>query len=153
MNWSFRSGDPNADIRFDRCANPLLNWFNTCGILDNGYPNSDGSPNELSLAQNIFHTAVVYRTVGVRSGPYARALFHGYITPNLPDLYCNIDGGLYCASKPSAATYENYTGFDAFIDLSAVVPVPLQHMTFSQNPAVAGHKGNGSGVFTEPGAD
>ena len=151
MDWNFRSANPNADIAYNQCAsNSILNWFNTCGVFDNGYPNSNGSPNELSRVQNIFHTAVVYRTVGVRSGTYARALFVGRITPNLPDLFCNIDIGAICGSKPSWDTYFNTTGFNVIIDLNAVVPVPLQHMTFSQNPAVAGTKVTGQVFLQNP---
>jgi hypothetical protein len=147
MNWSFRSASPDADVAYNKCSN-VLNWFNDCGPVDNGYPNSDGSPNQLSLLQNVFHTAVVYRTQGVRSGQFGRALLMGSVRTQLPDLYCAIPLGLLCGSDPAWAEYYNITPINTIIDLSAVVPVPIQHMTFSQNPAVAGRKISGQ-VFLE----
>jgi hypothetical protein len=151
MNWNFRSGDPNADIAYNACSDVegALNWFNTCGAFDNGYPNSDGVPNELSSGQNIFHASVVYRTKSVLKGFQQ---FLGYVTPNMVDLYCNVPFGALCASDPSWNTFANYLGAGPFINLSAVVPIPLHHITFSQNPAVAGRPVTGEVFLSSPAA-
>ncbi len=152
MAWNFRSASPNADIPYNKCASDgAANWFNICGVRDNGYPNE---PNELSRTQNVFHASVVYRTQGLRTGRFALAVLDGRAYPRLFDLFCTVAGGSsgICLGNQSWSTTEPLTGFGAFIDLSVVVPIPLQHMTFSQNPAVAGNKITGQIFLVSPAA-
>jgi hypothetical protein len=118
-------------------------------ILWPTHPNSDGVPNELSSGQNIFHAAVVYRTKSVLT---SWQQFLGYVTPRMVDLYCNSPFGALCASDPAWHTFANYLGAGPFINLSAVVPIPLQHVTFSQNPAVAGRPVTGEVFLSNPAA-
>lgn len=139
MAWDFRSGVPDADQDYGSCT------WRDCGAFGTDYPLS---PNDLSTGQFTFHASAAYRTSSVATG-WTAFDSGGFL--QLVDIYCADDFGPTCFKFGAWQTFPVYIAAAGLsINMSAVVPVPIQNISFSQDVAPAGRPVTGTVTLSSP---
>lgn len=136
MFWKFRSTDPPEHDGSYYGYWDAGDWYYSCG--------KPKKPNQLSMYQNQFHAAAVWRTETNDSTVSAvadqMARFNSHVVINTVDNWCGKDLGTTCCTnwnRHSAKTaYAQDFSFD--LDLGTVVPIAITNITFDPNPVTVG---------------
>ncbi len=136
--WYYRSENPWS----------VDDWYNQVdpynGFYWTSYP---AQPNDLALNQLQVHAQAVWRTQNVLN---SWVEFDTHREYQLIDLYCSRDFGYVCIGRRQA-DWADGSDDDSFqINLGAVVPVPIQSLTFNPNPVKAGQPATGTVTLTRP---
>lgn len=135
MEWDYRSSRLDADQDYG-CANPYNNWVTNGFHGASCYPTD---PSELSKNTLSVHAQAVWKTDKVLS---EWVPFDVHSEQHVADTYCERDLGLICGSHPLAKSKRGGVAQDDTfsINMAAVVPIPIDSIAFSQNPAPAGQQ-------------
>lgn len=114
----------------------MYDWYYGCG--------KPKEPNQMSMYQNQFHAAVVWRTEsndpGVSAVANQMATFNSHVVINTVDNWCGKDLGTTCCADKNRHTaktaYAQDYGFD--LDLGAVIPIEITNIAFDPNPVTVG---------------
>jgi hypothetical protein len=129
-NWDFASNSPGKGLAND-LAGCDAGWMRTC-FFQSGLPNSFNSLNVNPLA---FHTEQVWKTRAAVNN-VLQVHFNGY--QQLLDAFCGHYSPGACWGGEQVRTSANGWTDNHFIDLGAVLPVPIVGLTFDPPQADAG---------------
>jgi len=136
MFWKARSTNPPEHSGSYFAYNDMYDWYYGCG--------KPKMPNEMSLYQNQFHAAVVWRTESddpaVSAVADQMATIDSHVVINAVDNWCDKDLGTTCCSSwnrhTSKTAFAQDFNFD--LDLGAVIPIEITNITFDPNPVTVG---------------
>ena len=134
MSWNYRSNNPyDADKATYQCGD--VSQYNN-GFNSDCFPET---PADLSLNTLSTHAQGVWNTQqsGVITGSVD---FDVHSEQHLADPYCSSDFGPTCGAASDTGASRGYVYDDNTytINMSAVIPIAIESITFSENPANAG---------------
>lgn len=136
MFWKARSTDPPEHDGSYFGYWDMYDWYYGCG--------KPKKPNEMSMYQNQFHAAAVWRTETTDSSVSAvadqMATFNSHVVINTVDNWCGKDLGTTCCADKNRHTAKTAFAqdFSFDLDLGAVVPITITTITFDPNPVTVG---------------
>lgn len=139
VGWYYRSENPyNVDTYL------APGWSDYNGFYGSGYPEQ---PNDLALSQLQVHAQAVWKTQSVLDRWVDFDYHREY---QLVDLWCRENFGWVCGSDRMREFVNGHFDNKFSINLGAVVPVPVQSLTFSPNPVKAGQPATGTVTLARP---
>ncbi|HJV66453.1 MAG TPA: hypothetical protein VJ550_12010 [Geomonas sp.] len=123
MNWKYHSTNPPEHSGSYFGYWDMYDWYYGCG--------KPKKPNAICMGEEVFHGALAMNSDHVLTGT---TTLGSHIEINLVDNYCERDLGTTCCSKVHTVKTPFSADVSFDIQTDAVIPIPIESITFDQNP-------------------